>query len=444
MKKLGMKFKLLFSTKMIAVCVFGALMGHVTYYATNYMGMAPSVVGIVFMISKIFDGVTDFIAGIIIDRTHSRWGQARPYDLALIGYGVSIVLIYSAPDLSPTASVIYLFVMYTMVNSVFSTLTSCNEAPYVSNALETSENCVDLVSFTSIISLIFTVAASILVPQLMATLGQTKKGWTWLALVLVVPVTIIGLLRFLFIKEVRVTEKVKEEKVSIKGEIGLLFKNKYALIIGFMLLLSNICANIGNMDYYCQFYFGNIGLGSVFALSAVSVLVALILIPKLAHHFGMMRVLRIMTMIGAIGNLCRYFVPYNILVAFISSMASNLGFYPIWFMASAVIVDTMDYGEWKYGNRAQGILSCVSGIASKLGTALGAGLQGIFLGIAGYQGELAVQSESSMKMILGLVTWVPALICALTFIVSLFYDLDEKLPMIRRKLKERNCDNNKL
>ena len=116
--------------------------------------------------------------------------------------------------------------MYTIINSVFSTLITCNEAPYLSNAMENSDEAVKVVSFQSVISLVFTMAAAIVVPQLISTIGTTKEGWSIIAIMLVVPFTLIGLLRFAFIKEVRSTTGSGREKVNLKAEIGYLFKNK--------------------------------------------------------------------------------------------------------------------------------------------------------------------------------------------------------------------------
>ena len=123
------KFKIFFSTKNISQCVITVLITFITFYATDFMELAPTTVGIVLIVSKIFDGITDLVCGILIDHTHSRLGQARPYELALIGYWGCLVAIFSAPDMSHYASVIYLFVMYTLLNSIFGTMVTCNDAP---------------------------------------------------------------------------------------------------------------------------------------------------------------------------------------------------------------------------------------------------------------------------------------------------------------------------
>ena len=55
-------------------------------------------VGTIMMISRVFDGISDIIMGVIVDRTKSRFGKARPWLLRMcIPFAVSGVLLFSVP-----------------------------------------------------------------------------------------------------------------------------------------------------------------------------------------------------------------------------------------------------------------------------------------------------------------------------------------------------------
>lgn len=357
----------------------------------------------------------------------------------MIGYWGFMVLLFSAPEMSEHAGIIYLFVMYTMVNSVFSTLINCNEAPYLSNALKNSEESVNVVSFAAIISLIFTIVSAVLIPQLIANIGTTREGWSKISLMLAIPMTIVGLIRFVCIKEIRSVKKEAGEKGQLLNELKLLAKNKYILIFAVMLFFSNICYNSLSTNYYMTYVLGDIGYGSLMALGILAVIPVLVIMPKLTEKFGMVRALTACSVIGAVGFVLKLLAPKNLLLVFVSNMIGSIGYFPAWFMTSAVLIDGMDYGEWKFGHRAQGILGSVTGIACKVGTAFGAGMMGIMMGIAGYDGTAGTPSARAVDMIIALYSYIPALLCVVMVIFGLFYDLDKKLPQIRKELAERKA-----
>ncbi len=71
------------------------VISQLTYYLTESVLMAAATVGILLMCTKFFDGFTDAVAGFLVDRTHSRWGKARPYSLLYVPMWIAMVLILS-------------------------------------------------------------------------------------------------------------------------------------------------------------------------------------------------------------------------------------------------------------------------------------------------------------------------------------------------------------
>ena len=58
--------------------VYGLCSTLLTFFYTDYVGISAAVVGIIFLITRVFDGVSDIIMGFITDRTKSKYGKARP------------------------------------------------------------------------------------------------------------------------------------------------------------------------------------------------------------------------------------------------------------------------------------------------------------------------------------------------------------------------------
>ena len=69
------------------------------YFYTNVVGISAGAVGMIMLISRIFDGFSDVAMGTIIDRTHSKYGKARIWILRLaVPYALAAVLLFTWRD----------------------------------------------------------------------------------------------------------------------------------------------------------------------------------------------------------------------------------------------------------------------------------------------------------------------------------------------------------
>lgn len=443
--KLKKSFTLAWSTQGIGLSASYILLGYLTIYATNVMGLDPAAVGIAFMLSKIFDAFSDVIAGIIIDKTNSRLGKGRPYSLALIGYWVCIGLIFSAPQMSKFAGIIYLFVLYTLIYSVFYTLLQCSEPVYMANALDDSRQSLTLLSFSGVLSSAVSLAFGILVPQMISNVGwDNPAGWRQISWVLAIPLMLVGLLRFLVIKEKRSVGEVQQtEKISVRDIVKNLIHNKYILILAVLVFIAYLGSNLINQvsAYYATYIFGDIGVNSIMSLSLLPLILLMAILPMLARKFTLRKCIIVLMILGLIGSMMRLVDVHNILLGFIGSCLATTGFSAFYGFSANMTLDCMDYGEWKNGVRVEGTLSSVQSLMNKIGTALAIGLSGILLSLSGFDTVAAQQSlpqpDSSLTMIIALTTIVPAAFYALFLAVFKLYDLEGKMPGIRKELEKR-------
>lgn len=435
-KKVPLKTMLSWPTLTISTSVAAALLGYATYYATDILGLPAITVGFIFMLTKIFDGVTDIVAGYVIDKIHLKMGKGRPWQLAIIGYWVSIVLLFSAPQMGASASCVYLFVTYSMINSVFMTLLNCSDPVYLSNSLDDSRQSVSILAFTGFISLIFTMVASMILPQLVKSMGTTREGWVQMSLVLAIPFTLLSLVRILVIREKK-SVGAAAEKISMKDMLQLLIHNKYILIFALIIFISNIGSSsyATAQTYYYTWIMGDIGLGSIMSLSMLPIIIVIMIMPILSKKFGFLKVIRATTLIGMAGYLIRLVNYKSVGLLFVSNVVSMMGFYTMFAFAATFVIDCIDYGEWKNGTRSEGTISCAQSVMSKIGAAVGAGVIGVLMGMAGYDGSAAVQAGSANVMIIVLYSVVPAVLCLVQFILLKIYDIDKYLPQIRAELE---------
>jgi sugar (glycoside-pentoside-hexuronide) transporter len=437
--KLSLGFLLAWPTRTISFGVASVLITYTTLFATDYMGLSATKVGLVFVISKIFDGITDFIAGAIIDRTRTKLGKARPYELSLIGYWAALVLMFSAPAMSEFAGLIYLFVMYSIANAIFVTFLNCGEPVYLANALEDRSKSVIVAAVAGFIGMIFTVAASMIIPQMITNMGA-ENGWSRISILLAVPMTLMGLVRFFVIKERHNSGELAGPKLNLREMVTLLGKNKYILLVTFVIFFGNLGTNMNAGQYFFIYILNDLGLMSVMSLSMLSVVFAMILVPMFTKKFGLRRCIQVCVVLGIVGFLIRLIDVTNVGLLFVGSMLGGLTYAASFAFINTFCIDCMDYGEWKNGKRSEGMVACVQSIGSKIGSAVGAGLIGILMGAAGYVSGGVEQSQSSLNMIISLNTIIPAAIGVVIFVILQFYDLDKKLPGIRADLKVRNGD----
>ena len=437
-EKISKKLLVFWPTRTIAITVFSIMMGYVTYFATNYMGLSTATVGILFMLSKIFDGFTDIMAGYIIEKTHTKIGKGRPYELALIGYGACVILLFGAPKMGIGVSYIYLFVMYTLINSVFLTLLNCGEPVYMANSINCSQDSVSLSTISGIVAMIVSIISGVAIPQLVKIFANEKNGWLMISLIIAIPCTIIGLIRFFVIKEKHQTE-MSHEKVTVKDLLQAIVSNKYIIIFSLIILVSNIGNGLANnvATYYAQYVIGDIGAQSILSLGALAAIVGIILVQTLSPKIGFTKIMKILTALGFCGYMLRLIAPSNLLICFISSCLSTLAFTVMFSFVYTFVIDCMDYGEWKTGVRREGAISSAQSVTAKIGTAIGAGLVGILMGISNYDGSAVTQPASANMMLIAMTTVIPAIFCAAQFLLLHLYDIDKYLDQIHTDLEER-------
>lgn len=102
----------LFACNNTATNLYAFLMNYVAYYATGYLGLSVMLISNLLVMMRIWDGVTDPIIGMLLDKTNTRIGKNRPFiisgQLILI---TTAILIYECIVKAPSAWHLPLFVL---------------------------------------------------------------------------------------------------------------------------------------------------------------------------------------------------------------------------------------------------------------------------------------------------------------------------------------------
>lgn len=450
-KKLPFWSRFAWTSRNISQTINILLISYITFYSTDVLELNVGIVSMILVVSKIIDALTDLGAGYLIDSTHTKLGKARPYEIFIILQWFFTILMFAVPDVSPTMQYLYIFIMYVVVNAVCITMLGAADSVYLSRAYTTEENRTKVLSFTGIFIMIVSTIFSALIPQFMGSAaGATESGWIKMTVMLGVPLAIIGILRFIFVKEIvaDVPETNEKEstangestsKITLKEMIRLLLKNKFALIVIGLTLCGQIIQNMGSANtYYFKYIAQNMNLYSIVGMFTLVTPFVLLFFPLLSRKFGTTKLLQVSMALGILGYAVRLLGGVNSVTILAGSLIAAIAIIPLSVMINAYLIDCMDYGEWINGKRIEGGIASINNFASKLGGAVGTGLIGLIMGAAGYDGNLAVQSDMANMAIVGVFNVLPLIIYIIMLVLSLAYKMDAVRPQMLTDLKKKH------
>jgi GPH family glycoside/pentoside/hexuronide:cation symporter len=416
-------------------------MMQVTYYATDFVGLSAGLVGALLLGSKVFDGFTDLIVGFFINKTNTKLGKTRPYELMIIPLWICTIFLFSVPDMGIVGKSVYVFIFYALINSVCATFLNGIDALYMRRSLANEQHQAKILSWSAIILQLGAAGVSMLLPQLIASWGPQPGGWTKISLVIGIPLLIIGLGRFIFIKETNVDAAADQEssKLSLKESLVSLSKNKYIFILAGSLFFNRLVQELSGVIgvYYFRYVIGNVRLLSTIGILGLLAPLTLLLFPVAMRKLGAMNYMRIGLAVSIVGHILKFFSGTNLGILIAGQFLASLGLSPLGMLVNLFLIQCMDYNEWKTNKRVDGYMGPLAQFTNKVGAGVASGGLGFIMAIAGYDGTQQVQSASATGAIVALYTWIPAIVCVFTFFILNKYDLDKKMPEIKEELARR-------
>lgn len=439
--KFPMYKKIAWNFSSVSNGILALLLGYLNFYLTENAALAAGSVGIVLMASKVFDGFTDLIAGYFIERTNSKWGKGRPYSLCTAILWPVAILLFSIPSFfSTTGKLVYVFICYLLIQSVLQTLYSCSDGVYMLRAIQGEKDRADTLAIGGVVITYICAAISILMPALVAMLGDKDRGWTLIAVVLGIPGIILSILKFLLIKEQPLLDEqgnvIKEKKATMKQMFDHITHNKYALICValWMFFQFGINLNLLVQTYYYTYNLGNLTLLSLISMTSIVTPLITLVIPGLQSKFGKAKVIKIGLVVNLITCIVRAVFPTNIIMLILANIFISVSSLPLMYFFNLFLMDCMDYGEWKLGYRIESCYSALSSTGQKIAAGLASGFGGIFMSITGFVSGAGTQETGAVNGIYVLMMILPIVIGAAMLVIINFYKLDDQIETIKQKL----------
>ena len=404
-----------------------------TYFFTDVMHLSATTLGAIIIASRIFDGVSDLIVGSLVDRTHTRWGKARPWVLlSTLPYALAMVLLYCLPATWTTAhQVAYVVITYNLAVTICYTV---ENIPWGSLPALMTRDKVQRSQMHSIRMLASPLGSAIGVSTampLISAMGGRQQDWITVMSILAVVGILCNIFAVVVIKErvVSQPEEAAQNKKNNRKDIPSAVHNPYWWVAILITLVWNTfsVATATLTPYYTKYFLLNAQITTAInnaqtitmALSAFS---CYWLTKKLEKS----TILKGTMVISLAGQLLLISNALNLTVILVGTVLRSVGFGCMGACMFAMATDAIEYGHWFTGHRAESTTYSAVGIGNKLGVLLGSGILTILLGAAGYDGTLAVQSASAMAMIRFLYLWTPVILAVVTIVIMCCYRLDKR------------------
>lgn len=428
---------MVWSSRGISVAVQTVLIGYLSVYCTNALGLSAALVGTLLMASKIVDSVTDLVAGYIVDRTNTKIGRGRPYELCIIGLWLATWLCFTVPEsLSTTAKCIWIVLCYIMAQSIFYTLLGASQNVYMVRAFNNNRKYITLSSIGGLLTTFCVIIFNVAFPMMEADIVNSAPGWSRLIFFLAAPLTIIGIMRFLFIKE-EYNVDAGEEHVKFSDVFSLLKNNKNVYPIALVFMASSIGTGYSVSQYYYLYIVGDLGIMGVMSIFSVAAMFTLLFYPKILRKMSVKRLVQMGLLFSLVGGLINFFAGANFGLLALAGILNGIATLPLSYMGGLLNIECADYNEWQNRPRMEGTIGAVTGFAGKVGSALSSFLGGVLLTAAGFDGALEVQSDSALFMIRFVFALLPTIFCMLAGIVLNWYKLDKLKPQIDEDIAKR-------
>lgn len=437
---------------------------YLPFFYSNIFGLSLIDAGVLVLITRIWDAVSDPMMGVISDRTSTKWGKYRPYLLWVAPFfSICGILLFTTPDLDYGGKLIWAYVTYILMMTVYTGI----NVPYGAMLGVMTDDSNEKTVFSSF-RMFFAYGGSFISLFLWEPLTNltggynTPGGWFWAMVIIAAACFVMFLLCFSLTKEHLKTIST----VSVGSDFKALLSNKpWWLLIG-----AALCSNLFNtvrgatVAYFfldiigpdvSLSFFGLIFLfysGLFLGIGEVSNMVGVALCVPIANKLGKKTTFILVNAALLVLSVSFFFVPCTqtgfwamLILQVVISVFTGIMSPLIWSMYA----DVSDYAELKFRTASTGLIFSSASMAQKFGGAIGGAAVLWLLSGFGYVTDAAlleagaVQPDSALLALRWLMSFIPAAVAAFAILVVWFYPLTtERINEINDQLKKvRDIEN---
>lgn len=425
-------------------------------YYTDIVGLTAGAISLIMLIARVWDAVNDPMMGMICDRTNTKWGRFRPFLMFTPPFlAIFNILTFTVFPLQGAMKAIVCFICYVGMGMLY-TVVGTAYFGLVNVIAKDSQSKQNLSAArnvgNSIANILLSACCMPLILKFSSAVDATgapaadAHGYFVAAVIFSIVMIpcfwIAASCKETYGHMFHASEGVDKPKRTIGDSLKTLVKNDQ-LIFVILNTLGGVMGIMGRMtllSYYIIYVVGNYTMiAPVYLIISIGTLIGSLCIPFMTKKFGKRNYLFALNILMIAGFVGMYFFTSS--VALIMVLSFLCGFTNSGQGVSyGMISDSIDYCDYKYGVREEGLSSSFLTLGVKLATAVIGTCGVLFLDMTGYVPN-AIQTPEVQQSINFLINIVPAICVGVALIPLFFYKLDaNKMKEIEASLEKRSAD----
>lgn len=382
--------------------VYALVSGFILYYYNDILGISGTFTGIMMMAARVFDAFNDPLMGVVVEKTNTRFGKFRPWIVtgtvtnALVLYGM-----FAMPDsITGTRMLVYASVAYVLwgVTYTLMDIPFWSMIPAITAPGKERENLSVIGRSCAAVGY---AVPTILTMLLVVRLGSgEREGFSIFAAAVAVVFVVAELICVALVRE-KQTERQKS--ATVKEMFSNLIHNDQAMVVVVGIIVFNASLYLTTQlgVYFFKYDIGNSDLFSLFGtVGGVGQILSMVSLPLLRRRWGSKQILA-----GALGiTIAGYLALFALSMAGVKAVAPlaatafviYIGFGLATVLTTVFLADTVDYGEYKTGQRNESVVFSMQTFVVKLASAVSVLIAGVGIDLIGLDDTVAVQSAGTL------------------------------------------------
>lgn len=466
--KVPMSQKVAFGFGMLANQMFPAIISIFIVVLVQSLGFPGWMWGVVSLVPRLFDAITDPVMGFISDNTKSRWGRRRQYVfIGAIVMGIAFIIMWQLFKHNSLDYNFYYFLFWSLIFYLGLTIFS---VPYVAMGYEMSD---DFHERTNIMA----------VAQFIGQWAWVIAPWFWilmddkdwfasseiavreLAIWVAITCMIFAMIPAIFIKgkstinedyeSITCSSVVKKLKTIFIINFGIAFRMKpFRKLCFATFLVFNAFQTVAAFTYFIIVYYLFDGVTgpdgawwwpTLFGSTAALVTTFLVIpfVAKMSKKIGKKKAFIVSQSVSIIGYIMLWFLfipgkPYMFLFAL---PFFSFGIGGLFTLMMSMTADVIDLDELNTGKRREGVFGAIYWWMVKFGFGIAGGLSGLIFSIIGFESGAATQTVEAITGLRLFFSGLPILGTLVAIYIMWDYDLSEERSIeIRTELDKRKTE----